>query len=76
MTKEQLINEIADILLANKTNFGEDTVLTSFPTWDSMSKMSLLTLLSNELEMDIPFDFLGKVKTVGEIVALAAAKLK
>jgi acyl carrier protein len=75
MTKDQLINEIADILLANKTNFAEDTILATFATWDSMSKMSLLTLLSNELEMDIPFDFLGKVKTVGEIVALAAPKL-
>jgi acyl carrier protein len=76
MTKEQLINEIADLLVANKTTFNEATQLDAFPAWDSMSKMNLLTLLSTECDLDVPFDFLAKVKTVGEIVALAKDKLE
>lgn len=76
MTKQQLLNEIADILITNKASFDENTPLDKFPTWDSMSKMNLLALLSTELEIEVPFDLLAKVKTAKEIVALAEAKLE
>jgi acyl carrier protein len=72
MTQQQLLNEIADILFANKATFTEDTPLASFPTWDSMSRMNLLVLLNTEFGIDVPYDFLGNVKTAKEILALAA----
>jgi acyl carrier protein len=75
MTKQELINEVASILLVDAATFTEDTSLDGIPTWDSLSKMGLLTLLSNELDIDVPFDFLDKVKTVKEIAELASSKL-
>jgi acyl carrier protein len=75
MTKQELLNEVASILLVDAATFTEDTALDTIPTWDSLSKMGLLTLLSNELDIDVPFDFLEKAKTVKQIVDLAAHKL-
>ena len=71
MTRDQFISELASILGVGVSTLRAEAELRSFASWDSMSRMAVLTLIDTDLGVAVPYGFVSDKSTVGEIVAFA-----
>lgn len=69
MDKNSFLKEVATII--NAKELHEDDMLTSFPQWDSLSAMNVLTLLEDEFQVDADFEEINDMKTVAELLKKA-----
>ena len=69
MTKQELCNEIADIMEVD-AEINETTDLTQFEEFDSLAIMSLVAMINSKFGKRIPGTQLKAIKTPAELIAL------
>lgn len=76
MSKEEFIKQLAQILVAHPNDLTPQTPLKDFKSWDSMAKMTVLTIVDTDMGVPVPLDSLQHWETVGDILALVETHLK
>ena len=74
MTKDELLRELETVLLLNPGTIKESDTLDDLGV-DSTGMLELVALLTIKLEMKIDVNAIVEIKTVGDIVKLAAEKI-
>ena len=75
MTKQELIQQLADVLNEDPSAVQLDTDLESLAGWDSAGLLGVIAMLDDELRVTIDVDRLRQCKTVADLVALAGDKV-
>jgi acyl carrier protein len=68
MKKLQFLNELENLLEVPLNTLSNDTKLSSLLLWDSMAKLSLIVLLSDNFKLKISSQQLNEFKTVNDIL--------
>jgi acyl carrier protein len=75
MTTAQLIENLAEVLLAGPTEVTGETRLESLSGWDSMGQLAILSFLDEQLGATLPVGSLQKCQTLADITELVKGKL-
>ena len=70
MNKQEFLDELEEIMQLDTPLTG-DEVLETFPEWDSMSNLGVMSMFDMELGLTITADELRVIKTIPELLALA-----
>lgn len=68
MELEQKIELLADLFEVEPEEIIEEQDLESFDPWDSMSKLSLIVLMDDELGKKLTGEQIIQFKTIGDIL--------
>lgn len=66
--KEKIAKILESIECENKDNIDENTLLSDIEEWDSMGKISIITMISENYGYILTYEELKKLKTIGDIV--------
>lgn len=66
--KEQVINLLAEILEIEENDLTEETILDDLEQWDSMAKLSLIVVMSDEFCLKATSSDIKKFKQVKDII--------
>lgn len=70
MDKEKFLGQIMEIL-DTENELTDDTLLSSFSSWDSMSAMNIMLLLEEMDGISIDFDEMMHMTTIGDVLKKA-----
>lgn len=70
MNKSDFLEELANILMKNASEITLDAELSSFDTWDSMGKLSLLAMLDSNLSKPLEPGVLDRARTVQDLISM------
>ncbi len=68
MSEKEKLALLEDMFELDEGDLSADTVLDELDEWDSMSKLSLIVLMSDEFEKKLTGDTIMTFKTVGDIL--------
>lgn len=75
MNRQDFLQRLTEVLLADGEKIEDNTRLDSLPGWDSMGRVSLVALLDEEMNVQLPVGGLQNCHTVGDLVRLLGDKL-
>lgn len=67
MTRENVLQEIADMLDMEPGDLQEDAVLDELETWDSVAILSVIAFMNEKYNKVYHASDIKKIKTVGEL---------
>jgi acyl carrier protein len=70
MNREEFLNELVELMML-ESELDLSSELSSLDEWDSMTRLSVLSLFEDSLNMQIDVDDLDKLVTVQDLVTLA-----
>jgi acyl carrier protein len=68
MTKDEKIALLADVFEVDEEELREDLNLSELENWDSMTKLSLIVMMDDELEKQLTGDEIKSFNTVKDIL--------
>ena len=68
MTRDELIEEIEDMLMLDPGDLDLDAELNSYEDWDSMGFLTLIALFDSKLNKKLDIDTIKGFKTASDIV--------
>ncbi|STQ87036.1 acyl carrier protein [Helicobacter muridarum] len=71
MTREELIEQIEDILMIDIGTLDLDKPLSEYEDWDSMAHLSVFSLFDSSLQIKITTKSIREFKTARDILAKA-----
>ena len=71
MTREELIEDIEDMLMLDEGDLILDTELDKYEDWDSMSYLTLIALFDSKLNKKLDFETIKSFKTANDIIAFS-----
>jgi len=75
MTREEFISELELMLDVKEGVLNCDTELASIRSWDSIGKLSMLTLIS-DIGTEVEIDLLRDCKTINDLLKLVEDDLE
>lgn len=69
MDKDKKIELLADLFEVESSEIVDDVELDGFEPWDSMSKLSLIVLMDDELGKKLNGEQIRAFKTISDILA-------
>lgn len=75
MTRSDLLTKLVEALQDSSGIISENTRLSSLRMWDSMKQLEVVTILDAALGIQAPMGALARCDTVGDLMAIASAKL-
>ena len=71
MTKEELIEELEDMLMLEDENLDITADLDSYEDWDSMGYLTLIALFDSKLNKKLDIETIKSFKTANDIIAFS-----
>jgi len=68
MTREELIEQLEDMLMLDEGELDLNQELESYEDWDSMSYLTLIALFDSKLNKKLNIDTIKEFKTANDIV--------
>ncbi len=68
MTKEEKLEELAEILEEDAADLSEDMSLEEFDTWDSIAVLSIISLMNEKFNKYPHASEIRDLKTVGDVL--------
>lgn len=75
MTKDDFLNELSEIMQL-ESPIKDTEILTIYTEWDSMTKLSVMSLFDMEFGISLSVDQIKTIETVSELIELAADQIK
>lgn len=69
MSEQEKLALLEDMFELDEGDLSADTVLEDLDEWDSMSRLSLIVLMSDEFDKKLSGDEIKAFNTVGDILA-------
>lgn len=70
MNREEFLEELVELMML-ESRPGLSTELSSIAEWDSMTRLALLSLLEDNLNIQVDAEDLAELTTIQELVDLA-----
>jgi len=70
MTKQDFLNELAEIMQLDAPLNGDES-LETFADWDSLSNLGVMSMFDLEFDLTVTTDELREIKTIPDLIALA-----
>lgn len=71
MTREELIEDIEDMLMLDEGDLNLDTELDKYEDWDSMGYLTLIALFDSKLNKKLDIETIKSFKTANDILDFA-----
>lgn len=71
MTKDELIEQLEDILMLDEGELEVEKSLEEYEDWDSMSYLSLIALFDSRLNKKLNIETIKGFKTANDIIEFA-----
>ncbi len=68
MLKNEFMNKIEELFELPQNTLNESSLLTNFSQWDSMTKLSLIVLISESFNKSVSSNVLNGFKYVSDIL--------
>lgn len=68
---KEIISEVFDITF---DSVNENSVLASYEEWDSLSHMELIVTIEKKLKIEMSFEEIVSIKSVGDIIKIIESK--
>lgn len=76
MNKQEFIEQLEDLLEMKRGSLAEDEMLFNLEGWDSLSVMSFIAMVDEELEETLKATQIAEAKSVQDLIALVSHKLE
>jgi acyl carrier protein len=71
LNRKEILEILCDAIEISKEGISEDTVLEELgDAWDSVNRLSVISVIDTYAEHDIPSDAIVKSKTMGNLIDL------
>ena len=68
---KEIISEVFDITF---DSVNENSVLASYEEWDSLSHMELIVTIEKKFKIEMSFEEIVSIKSVGDIIKIIESK--
>ena len=76
MTKQQFIEELEDMLEAQRGTITEDEMLFNVDGWDSLAVITFIAFVDESLGLTLKANKIAEAKSIADLIALVAEKLE